>query len=376
MIKYYVAATSQHVGKTTSTLGLVKAFKSKGFNVGYCKPVGQKALGWRDDFADKDAVLFSQSMDFNLDSTIHSPVILGPGATIDYIDHPEKFRYRERILHAASVLEQQYEAVIYEGTGHPGVGSVVDLSNAAVAKLLNAEVILIVEGGIGSTIDEIAMSSALFQLEGVPIAGYIINKVQPEKLDKIKTYLEKKLNPKGPPVLGYLPYDRSLANPIMDTISHAIKGEVLYNPGAMDNRVENTIAGSLLEVNELGALNNILLVSSSNRMPDTLRKMMGIHDILGIKKCPLAGIIITGDGTQASEVEIPKDIEDYIYHHRIPVVSTLYDTYGSAVKINRIEVKINTRTPWKVDLAEEMIRQHVDLDRLLAVPWEHKVSLS
>ncbi len=156
----------------------------------------------------------------------------------------------------------------------------------------------------------------------------------------------------------------------MDTISRAIKGKVLYNSDAMDNRVENTIAGSLLEVNELGAMSNILLVSSSNRMPDTLRKMMGIQDILGIQKCPLAGIIITGDGTQASEVEIPQDIEDYVLSHRIPVVSTLYDTYGSAVKINRIEVKINTKTPWKVNLAEEMIRKHVDLQRLLSVPWQ------
>jgi BioD-like phosphotransacetylase family protein len=38
----YVAATSQHVGKTTSTLGLVSAFRNKGINVGYSKPVGQK----------------------------------------------------------------------------------------------------------------------------------------------------------------------------------------------------------------------------------------------------------------------------------------------------------------------------------------------
>ena len=301
-------------------------------------------------------------------------MILGPGATTDFIDHPEKYNYRERILHASSVLESQYEAVIYEGTGHPGVGSVVDLSNAAVARLLNAEVILIVEGGIGSTIDEIVMSSALFNQEGVPIAGYIINKVQPDKLTKIKSYLERKLGSKGPPILGYLPYDKSLANPIMDTISHAVKGEVLYNPDAMDNRVENTIAGSLLDVNEIGAMSNILLVSSSNRMPDTLRKVMGIHDILNNPKCPLSGIIITGDGTQASEVDIPQDIEDYILSHRIPVVSTLYDTYGSAVKINRIEVKINTRTPWKVNLAEEMIRKHVNLQRLLSVPWSVKTT--
>lgn len=368
MLKYYVAATSQHVGKTTSTLGLIKAFQGQGFKVGYCKPVGQKALGWKNHVADKDAVLFASSMDFSLDSAVHSPVILGPGATTDYIEHPEQFPFQERILHAASVLEKEYDAVIYEGTGHPGVGSVVDLSNARVAKLLEAEVILVVEGGIGSTIDEIVMSSALFQQEGVRIAGYIINKIQPDKLDKVKYYLEKKLGNQGPPILGYLPYEGSLANPIMDTISHAIKGSVLYNPEAMDNRVEHIMAGSLLEASEIGKLRNVLLVSSSNRLPATLRKLMEIQNELRMAGCPLAGIIITGDGTHASKVDIPRHIEHYIQENRVPVVSTLYDTYGSAVKINRIEVKINTRTPWKVNLAEEMIRKHVDLSRLLAVP--------
>ncbi|MEZ4908897.1 MAG: dethiobiotin synthase [Saprospiraceae bacterium] len=43
----YVAATSQHVGKTTSTLGIVKTFQERGIHVGYCKPVGQQFLDLR-----------------------------------------------------------------------------------------------------------------------------------------------------------------------------------------------------------------------------------------------------------------------------------------------------------------------------------------
>ncbi|MEL6392284.1 MAG: dethiobiotin synthase [Bacteroidota bacterium] len=42
MDRLYIAATSQHVGKTTSTLGLMAAIKERGINVGYCKPVGQQ----------------------------------------------------------------------------------------------------------------------------------------------------------------------------------------------------------------------------------------------------------------------------------------------------------------------------------------------
>jgi len=34
------------------------------------------------------------------------------------------------------------------------------------------------------------------------------------------------------------------------------------------------------------------------------------------------------------------------------------------VKISRIEVKINPRTPWKIHRAEELISEHVDLGLL------------
>ena len=40
----YIAASSQHVGKTTMTLGLLAALKNKKLNVGYCKPLGQQYL--------------------------------------------------------------------------------------------------------------------------------------------------------------------------------------------------------------------------------------------------------------------------------------------------------------------------------------------
>ena len=55
----------------------------------------------------------------------------------------------------------------------------------------------------------------------------------------------------------------------------------------------------------------------------------------------------------------------YLKTHKIPVITTLLDTYGSVVKVSRIEVKINNRTPWKSKRAIELISEHVDFDTLL-----------
>ena len=87
----FVAASSQHVGKTTSTLGLVSSFMNRGYKVGYCKPVGQKFLDVQNLRVDKDTVLFADLINFNIVPELHSPVLLGPGATENYLDNPDTF---------------------------------------------------------------------------------------------------------------------------------------------------------------------------------------------------------------------------------------------------------------------------------------------
>lgn len=116
----YVAATNQHIGKTTSTLGLVAAFISRGLNVGYCKPVGQRYLDFQNLKVDKDTILFADLIKFPIIPEIHSPVILGPGATAHYLDNPELYDLPSRVRYAEERLSAEHEVVIYEGTGHPG----------------------------------------------------------------------------------------------------------------------------------------------------------------------------------------------------------------------------------------------------------------
>ncbi|MDF1867690.1 MAG: AAA family ATPase [Saprospiraceae bacterium] len=360
----YVAATSQHVGKTTSTLGLVATLRRKGIDVGYCKPVGQEFVDLGDLMVDKDALLFSKIMSFELSSVVHSPVILGQGATTAYLDDPGKFNYRNRILAAARILNSRHDMVVYEGTGHPGVGSVVDLSNAEVAKLLGAEVVMIVEGGIGNTIDRLNMSLALFREKEVPIIGVIINKVRPDKMEKVRSYVKKWLKSENLPLLGVLPYDHSLTSPIFETIRQAVRGKEMMNYHRLDNRIEGIMPGSLVEAHDFENEKNLLLVVSQKRVCSAVRQVMEYAKAAGKEESPLAGIIITGDGRHASSIADEFECEDYIKSHEIPVISTHLDTYGSVVKISKIEVKINTRTPWKALRAIELIREHVNLQKI------------
>ena len=355
MKNLYVAASSQHVGKTTCTLGLVSALMKEGYQLGYCKPVGQKSLELDNLRVDKDTVLFADLINFEIVPEIHSPVILGTGATTKYLDNPEAFKPEELIRNAAEKLAK-HDVVIFEGTGHPGVGSVAEISNAHVAKIVQAPVIMVVEGGIGSTIDMLNMNLALFREENVPLLGVIVNKVIPDKMEHIRYYLNKWLEPRGLPILGLIPYEKSLAFPVMRTIADSISGLTTHNHEFLDNKVEDIVAGSLLDIQELKTFENVLLVAAVRQLEPALEKVNMITKVMRKNKSPLSGIVLTGQGTPET-----KSI-DYIIKHKIPMIRTELDTYGSVLQISKIEVKINRNTPWKVRRAIELIGEYVDID--------------
>lgn len=356
----YVAATGQHVGKTTSTLGIVSSLIQDEVNVGYCKPVGQKFLDLKNLYVDKDTLLFADLIKFEISPQHHSPVVL-PGSRVRAaLEVPEEHIYDDRIVAAGKYLNHQHDVTVFEGTGHPGVGSVVGLSNARVAKLLDAAVVMVLEGGIGSTIDMFHMCSAVFREQGVPIVGVIVNKVKPDKIDKIKRYLTMYFDRQNIPLLGLVPYDEYLAYPLMSTVRESIKAAVELNEDKLDsNRVENILAGSLVDLKELKTFQNHLIVSSIRTVDRALSKVKAFCEAREVTTCPVAGVIVTGQG------ELSEDSYQYIMEHSIPVLRTNYDTLAVVLKISQIEVKINRRTPWKVARAIELINENVDLSKIL-----------
>jgi dethiobiotin synthetase len=355
----YVAASSQHVGKTTSTLGLVSCLIQKNINVGYCKPVGQKFLDLNNLYVDKDTLLFADLIKFEISPEHHSPVIL-PGSVVKNAIEDPINDFRDKIIAAGKYLNEQHDLTIFEGTGHPGVGSVVGLSNAQVAKALDASVVMILEGGIGSTVDMFHMCSAVFREQNVPIIGVIINKIRPDKLESVGTYLGQYFTRQGIPLLGLVPYDEFLAFPLMSSVVQSIKGTVEYNEENLDNnRVENILAGSLVDLKELYTFQNHLIVSSIKTIDRAIHKVEAFCDARNYEECPISGIIITGEG------KFTQSTYDYIMTHKIPVIRTNYDTLGAVIKISKIEVKINRRTPWKVQRAIELINENVDLEKIL-----------
>ena len=219
---------------------------------------------------------------------------------------------------------------------------------------------MVVEGGIGSTIDMLNMTTALFREENVPIIGVIVNKVIPDKMEKVRHYVGKWLSDHNLPLLGLMPYEKTLAYPLIRSVAEAVQGVVTYNADFQDNKVESILAGSLIDLKELRSSQDLLLVVATRSINEAIRKIEFMAAQHGIKNCPLSGIVATGEG------QMDRHTLKYIENNNLPLIRSELDTYGAVLRISKIEVKINRSTPWKIKMAIDLIENNVDLSAILA----------
>ncbi len=175
--RVFIAATRQNDGKTTASLGLIAALQKYFPRIGYIKPVGQRFIQIEEQKIDEDSVLMDSVYQLNCPLVDMSPIAVEPAFTRKYLQSANNEALVKKIQDSFDRVAWEKDFVLCEGSGHAGVGSVFDLSNAQVAKTLGCKVIIISQGGIGKPIDEVLLNQALFEKEGVEIIGVIINKV-------------------------------------------------------------------------------------------------------------------------------------------------------------------------------------------------------
>lgn len=149
--KIFIAATGQNCGKTTTSISLLHLALKKYARVGFIKPLGPKPAMLRGIPVDKDAALIAEVFGLQKDLRSMSPVVVYPETARRFIDGDIALAdLRDRILQAFAELERRCDFIIIEGSGHPGVGSVLKLSNARIARMLDAPVLMVSGAGWGT----------------------------------------------------------------------------------------------------------------------------------------------------------------------------------------------------------------------------------
>ncbi len=355
----FVAATRQNDGKTMFSLGLISALKNRFGRVGFIKPVGQRYVEVDGSKIDEDSVLVEKVCGLDCRLADMSPIAVERDFTVKYIDGGNPEKLIKQIKDSYEMVSKGKAITVIEGTGHAGVGSVFDLSNATVARLLNSKVVLVTIGGIGRPIDEILLNKALFEKEGVELIGVIINKVLPEKYDKILHYAGKGLKRKGVELLGAIPYMRMLSSPTMATIFEEIGGDILNGEESMDARIDEIMIGAMTPHQALNYFHSRTLVITPGDREDLILGAMSSAPAEGTKKYGIGGMILTG------QVRPHESIMKLLHKTHMPVLAINKDTYSVASRIHDMIVKIGPSDREKISVAMELVEKHVAVDRLL-----------
>lgn len=362
MKKLFIAATKQNDGKTTIALGLIFNLRERFKKIGFIKPIGQRYLVEEGEKVDEDSVLIEklfESLGLRYSLKDMSPVAVERGFTEQYILNPESIRLTSQIKESFSRIAKDKELVIIEGTGHAAVGSVFDHSNAYVAKLLEAKVLLISSGGIGRPIDEIILNKTLFEKEGIELLGVIINKVLPEKFSKVNKLVRMGLERKGIEVLGVIPYLPLLSSPTIEQILEETDYQLLSGKENLNNLVKKIIVGAMQPHNALNYfVDGALLITPGDR-EDMILASLGCYFGKSVREIRISGIVLTGN------IVPHRRIMDLIKQNKIPVLLAKPDTYSVASCMHELMVKIRPQDKEKIEAVEKMIKENVDTDKIV-----------
>ena len=354
--KIFIAATGQHCGKTTLSLGLFYLARKYYKRVGFIKPVGQEYLPYQGIDVDKDVAMMAEVYGINEDIQYMSPVLARPGFTKDVVDGKVSITELEKkILEADEYLSSKCDFLIIEGTGHGGVGSIFGLSNARVAHLMNAPVIILTEGGIGSAFDKLNLNLALYEKEKADVRFFMLNKIIKDKRDDALHYIAKAAQPKNVQVLGGLNFTNILANPSLKDIGHLLGKRINGNQSDQDRIIQAFHIGAASTHRVIDLLTDATLLVIPSSRDELLITLSSLYQIDEYRQ-KIVGCVVTGkrsfsnitrrivQDSRMPYIRVFQTVDiafNAIHRH----VTKLHASHGE--KIAWIHRKIETMVDWK-----------------------------
>ena len=358
--RIFVAATQQNDGKTTVALGLFAALRKRLGRIGFIKPVGQRFVEIEGKRIDEDSVLIDQTFSVHTPLEAMSPIAVEPDFTRRYIEDSNNEFLVRRIQNSFDRAAWEKDFVIVEGTGHAGVGSVFDLSNARVAKLLGCKVILVTGGGIGRPIDEIALNKALFESEGVELLGVIMNKITPDKFDYVRDFAQRGFARLGIDLLGAIPEEAILANATLGQIAKTTNGTFLNGKNKARRRVTKVIIGAMNSGHAMQYFKPGTLIITPGDREDVILAALSSSTLTEHDGHTIAGLVLSGD------LEPSPPILELLRNSEIPAIASPLDSYTIASSIHSMTVKTLPGDVEKIDKIQSLVDGYVEVDRLLS----------
>jgi len=356
--RIFIAATRQNDGKTTTSLGLYAALKKQFNRVGYIKPIGQRFVEVGGKKIDEDTILINHTYQPGLPLEAMSPIAVDPWFTRYYLDKGDPSELVLRVESAFNRAAWEQDFVVIEGSGHAGVGSVFNMSNAQVASCLKSRVVLVSRGGVGKPLDEISLNLALFEKYQVEVVGVILNQVRADKVESLRPYAVKGLQRLGLDLLGIMPLDAGLCRPTFNQICAELDGHWLAGHELRRRSVGRVVIATATAANFGRYVEKHGLIVTSGDREDLLECL-----IEKARAHPewreIAGMVLTM-GVQPRD-SILRELKTLGF----PFLLVGLDSFTVASRINNMTVKTEPGDSDKIQLIQKLVEKNVDVKAIV-----------
>ncbi|MFD1564820.1 phosphotransacetylase family protein [Haloarchaeobius amylolyticus] len=345
-----VSSLAESTGKTAITLALARLAQNAGDSVGYMKPKGTRLQSNVGKTLDEDPLLARELLE--LEAEIHDlePVVYSPTFIEQVIrgrEDPDDLR--ERVREAFETLAVDHDRLFVEGGGRYDIGQIVDLTDADIADLFDARVLLVAPYEIPADIDDVLTAADDF---GDRLAGVVFNDVPDAAYDQLETDVVPFLEGRGIPVHGVLPSERALSGVTVAELADELGATMLVDEGQ----------GNYVERFSVGAMGPDSALRHFRRTKDAAVITGGDRAEIHTAALEAPGVrclILTG-GHRPSGTILGQASEK-----GVPILSVQTDTLATVERAEDVIRSGRTRDAETVDRMERLLSDHATVDSIL-----------
>ncbi len=347
-----VTSTEEGTGKTAVSIALGMLAKERGLDVGYMKPKGTRLRSRVGKTLDEDPMLARELLEMDAEMHELEPVVYSPTFIEQVIRGQEDASdLQTQVKEHFETLAAGRDLMIVEGGGSLTTGGIVDLTDADIAELLDAEVVLL--GGYDTPADVDGVLAAARQLEG-RLAGVLFNAVTDDAFDSLETDAVPFLESKGISIHGALPREQELAGITVEDLADELGAELLTNAAT----------GEYVERFSVGAMGRDAALRHFRRTRDAAVITGGDRSEVQTAALQAPGIeclILTG-GHRPTGAVVGKAEEK-----GVPILLLQTDTLTAIDRAEGVVSEGRTKDAETVERMQELLASHADVDGLIGV---------
>jgi len=345
-----VTSTADGTGKTAITVALATIARDRGLETGYMKPKGTRLESAVGKTRDEDPMLAREILEIDAEMHQLEPVVYSPTFVTEALrGRSDPDELRSRIAEAYDGLAEGRDAMLLEG-GRLWTGGTVSLTDADLAELLDATVVLVTDYAQPGDVDDILAAADRL---GESLGGVLFNRVSGSVFDEVAEDVVPFLEGRGIRTFGVLPHDADLGGVTIDELAEELGADVLTPEAALDERIQRFDVGAM---GSKGALEHFRRARDSAVITGGDRSDI---QTTALEASGVAALVLTG-GYRPSKAILGKAAS-----RDVPVLLVRSDTRTTIDRVEQVLRSGRTQRRETVDRMAELLEENVDVGQLL-----------